>query len=80
MTKGRTELQREIVDALISSKAIDFEAVGNVIGKYGARAALAGDALWVNIHHRMSDVCIPPFPFAEPSSVSPAQLRAREQE
>jgi hypothetical protein len=44
MSQRRTELQQEIVEALISSKAIDFEAVGKVLSKYGARAARAGDA------------------------------------
>ena len=44
----RTPLQDEVVRALIETKAIDFEAVGALFAKYGARAALEGDAL-VNI-------------------------------
>ncbi|MBK8460822.1 MAG: hypothetical protein IPL43_12090 [Micropruina sp.] len=31
--------------ALIETKAIDFEAVGALFSKYGARAALEGDSL-----------------------------------
>lgn len=44
----RTPLQDEVVRALIESKAIDFEAVGAIFSKFGARAALEGDSL-VNI-------------------------------
>jgi hypothetical protein len=79
MSKGRTELQQEVADALISSKAVDLEAVGTVLAKYGARAALAGDALWVNIHKRVMDICIPPFTVIEATSVGPAQLASREE-
>jgi len=41
----RTPLQDEVVRALIETKAIDFEAVGALFSKFGARAALEGDAL-----------------------------------
>ncbi|MFZ1411600.1 MAG: hypothetical protein WAS07_09085 [Micropruina sp.] len=41
----RTPLQDEVVRALIETKAIDFEAVGALFSKYGARAALEGDSL-----------------------------------
>ena len=44
----RTPLQDEVVRALIETKAIDFEAVGALFSKYGARAALEGEPL-VNI-------------------------------
>jgi hypothetical protein len=63
MPKERTELQREAIDALVESKAIDFEAVGNVLGRYGARAARNGDALGAIIHWRVADICIPPEPY-----------------
>jgi hypothetical protein len=79
MSKRRTELQREVAEALISTKAVDFEAIGSVLGKYGARAALAGDAIWVNIHWRVMDICIPPF-LTGAQSVLPTQFGAREQE
>lgn len=55
----RTELQREVAEALVSSKAIDFEAVGSIIARYGARAASQGDAIGVIINHRVMDACIP---------------------
>jgi hypothetical protein len=61
MSKRRTELQKEVVEALVSSKAVNIEAVGSVLAKYGARAALTGDALGVIIHWRVWDICIPPF-------------------
>mgnify|MGYP001285329327 CR=1 FL=1 len=79
MSQRRTELQREVAEALITSKAVDFEGIGNVLGKFGARAALAGDALWVNIHWRVMDICIPPF-LVERQSVLPQQAAAQEQE
>lgn len=41
----RTPLQDEVVRALIETRAIDFEAVGALFSKYGARAALEGDSL-----------------------------------
>jgi hypothetical protein len=60
MSNRRTELQREVVDALVQSKAFDFEAIGNVLGKYGARAALTGDSIGVVINWRVLHYCIPP--------------------
>jgi hypothetical protein len=57
----RTELQQEMIKALIESKAIDFEAAGGVLAKYGARAALEGNGLAFNINWRVvRDICIPP--------------------
>jgi len=65
MAKRRTELQQEVVEALITSKAVDFEAVGKVLSKYGARAARAGDGIGVIINWRVHDICIPPEPFLD---------------
>ena len=59
MSNRRTELQREVAEALISSKAINFEVVGHVLSKYGARAATTGDAIGVIINWRIFDLCIP---------------------
>lgn len=56
----RTELQREIAEALISTKAINFDAVGSIIAKYGARATINGDVLGFVINHRVFNGCIPP--------------------
>lgn len=61
MSLKRTELQREVVDALIESRAVDFEAVGSVLAKYGERAARTGDGFAVIINWRAWDICIPPF-------------------
>ena len=63
MSNKRTELQREVAEALISSKAINFDVVGNILTKYGARAALAGDAIGIIINWRLYDVCIPVDPY-----------------
>jgi hypothetical protein len=70
MPNQRTELQREVVEALIKSKAINFDAIGEVFSKYGARAALAGDSIGVIINWRLHDICIPPFWYDLPSEVS----------
>jgi hypothetical protein len=64
MPNKRTELQREVVEALVSSKAINFEAAGSVLAKYGARAALTGDTFGALVHWRVFDICIPPDPWA----------------
>ena len=45
MSMGRSELQREVAEALVASKAINFESVGAVLSKFGARAALTGEAM-----------------------------------
>jgi len=66
MPNRRTELQREVVEALVQSKAFDFEAVGQVLGKFGSRAALTGDALGIVINWRVMHVCIPPDVFRNP--------------
>jgi hypothetical protein len=63
MSNRRTELQREVVEALVQSKAFDFEAVGKVLGKYGSRAALTGDSLGIVINWRVLHLCIPPEAF-----------------
>ena len=54
-----TELHKEVVEALISSKAVNFEAIGAVLSKYGSRAALAGDDIGVTINRHLIDLCIP---------------------
>ena len=64
MFHTRTELHREVVEALVSTKAVNFEAVGSILSKYGARAAVSGEALGVIINRRVIDVCIPPEPYA----------------
>lgn len=63
MSHHRTELQKEVAEALIQSKAINFEVVGSVLAKYGARAALTGEAIGAVINWRLIDVCIPPDPY-----------------
>lgn len=55
----RSELHREVVEALVSSKAVNFEAIGSVLSKYGARAAITGEGIGVIINWRMIDACIP---------------------
>lgn len=41
----RTALQDRVMRELVETRAIDFEAIGSLFGKYGAQAALEGDAL-----------------------------------
>jgi hypothetical protein len=59
MYQRRAELHNEVVEALVSSKAINFEAIGTVLSKYGARAALTGEAIGVIINRHVMDLCIP---------------------
>lgn len=75
MANKRTELQREIVEALVSSKAVNLEAVGSVLAKFGARAAVAGDAFGVLVHWRVYDICIPPF-LVDPIAMGEAETSA----
>ena len=63
MGQRRTELQKAVVEALVNSKAVDFEKVGNVLAKFGERAAITGDSIGALIHWRVIDVCIPPDPW-----------------
>jgi len=63
MSIQRSELQNEVARALVESKAIDFEAVGKVLSKYGARAALSGDTIGAILGRKCIDICIPPEPY-----------------
>ena len=64
MSNRRTELQQAVVDALIASKAVNFEAVSSVLAKYGERAARSGDGLSFVVNSRfIRDICIPPEPY-----------------
>ncbi|KUZ76303.1 hypothetical protein [Burkholderia ubonensis] len=65
MTK-RTELQAEVVSALTESNAVDFEALGRIVAKFGPRAAATGDAIRLVINWRLIDFCIPPEPYQQP--------------
>jgi len=56
-------MHQEVVDALIETRAVDFEAVGNVLAKFGARAGRSGSGLGVIINWRLIDLCIPPDPY-----------------
>jgi hypothetical protein len=64
MSNRRTELEQSVVDALIASKAVNFEAIGGVLAKYGERAARTGDGLSFVVNARfVRDICIPPEPY-----------------
>ncbi len=58
----RTELQQEIIQALIDTKAVNFEAAGAVLARYGERAAIEGSGLSFKVTPRfIPDWCIPPL-------------------
>jgi hypothetical protein len=63
MAENRTQLQQEVVDALLESSAINFEALGGIIATFGERAARAGSELGFVIGRRVLNYCIPPDPF-----------------
>jgi len=43
MGKGFSEAERQIVTALIETKAVDFQALGNALAKHGANATFELD-------------------------------------
>ena len=51
MAEKRTAFQQQVVEALISSKAINLEAVGATMSKFGQRAVLEGESLVTIINH-----------------------------
>lgn len=59
MSHKRTALHNQVVGALIESKAIDFDRVGEVVAKFGKESALTGDSIGVIINWRVMDLCIP---------------------
>ena len=63
MAENRTPLQQEVVDALLESSAINFEALGGIIAKFGETAARSGSELGFVIGRRVLNYCIPPDPF-----------------
>ncbi len=65
MKNQRTAVQQQVAEALIESKAINFEIVGSVISKFSESAALSGSDIAVIVGHRMWDICIPPFPYLQ---------------
>jgi hypothetical protein len=71
----RTELQQEVVDALIESSAINFEAIGGIFAKFGERAARTGTELGFVVGRRVLNYCIPPDPFRQVER--PAALQER---
>ena len=44
-SQHRTAFQQQVVEALVQSKAINLEAVGATMSKFGERAALQGETL-----------------------------------
>ncbi len=74
--RNRNELEQEVVDALIESKAIDFEAVASLVAKFGARAAQSGSEFGMVVNWHTMDICIPPDPYRVVSDLLAAQGRA----
>lgn len=54
---NRTELEQEIVDTLLETKAVNFEAIGKVIAKYGVRLAKTGTDFTAIINRNMIINC-----------------------
>lgn len=52
-TDSRTAFQQQVVEALVQSKAINLEAMGATMSKFGERALLQGESL-VSIINRHS--------------------------
>ena len=60
--EARSELEQEIVQALVESKAVDFEAAGSIFAKYGARAALSESEIHFIVTKRAYWACGNPGP------------------
>jgi hypothetical protein len=60
--ESRTEFEQEIVQALVESKAIDFEAAGSILAKYGARAALSENEIHFIVTKQVHWACGNPGP------------------
>jgi len=77
---GRTALQQEVIGAILDSKAVNFDAVGGILSKFGERAARDGDELVFSVHWWVIDWCIPPYRLVKDQGerVVVAQVDARE--
>ena len=76
MAEKRTAIQQQVVEALISSKAINLEAVGSMMSKFGHRAALEGESLAAVINQKMFWACGWPGPVLD---VIPTQIRTEKE-
>jgi hypothetical protein len=72
MAEKRTVFQQQVVEALVSSKAINLEAVGATMSKFGARAAIEGESLVTIINHNIMWNCGWPGPVLD---VARGQIR-----
>lgn len=75
MSEKRSAFQQQVVETLISSKAINLEAVGSTMSKFGHRAALEGESLVAIINNRVFWACGWPGPVLD----VPAQIRTEQQ-
>ena len=69
--KIRTELDQEIVNALIDTKAVNFDAIGGIIAKFGDRATRSGTNLSVVINKYNLLACGWPGPELRQVQVQP---------
>jgi hypothetical protein len=58
----RTELEQELVNAFIDSNAVNFDAIGSIVAKFGARAARSGTDLVTIINKNITINCGWPGP------------------
>jgi len=61
-TGKRSALQQQVVESLLESKAINLEAVGATLSKFGERSAIEGDTLVHIINRRFLWACGWPGP------------------
>jgi hypothetical protein len=58
----RSAFQQEVVQTLLESKAINLEAVGATLSKFGERAALEGETLVSILNRKLMWCCGWPGP------------------
>lgn len=62
MGEKRSAFQQQVVEALIASKAINLEAVGATMSKFGERALREGEPLVTIVNHNAIWNCGWPAP------------------
>jgi len=70
----RSKFHQEVVEALLDSKAIDLEAVGATMSRFGERAAREGETLAQIINRNVMWNCGWPGPVDFLSAVQARQL------
>jgi hypothetical protein len=78
MGNPRSAFQQRVVEALIESKAINLEGVGEVMSKFGKEAALSGESLIIQINRFFMINCGNPGPLVDAGRIGAVSEQDRE--